>query len=444
MKKSALILLLIAFYGLLAGGWYYSTSNLPFGNPLLEDGPNRLKALGRLAGVLAAGAWLVQMLLIGRVRWIESVWGHDRLAHAHRFHALAVLALIAAHITLVTIPRAQDGGATIRAQFQDFIKNYDGAGAALIGAAVIAAVALLSIAMVKRRLAYEWWHRTHLFAYAALALAFGHQLDVGLDFSMHPRFRTAWWALYGFVLAVILWYRLLLPIVRSLGRRFEVDRVVRESAGVCSVYLRGRNLAAFRYRGGQFVFLRFLARGFWAEAHPFSISLPPGSDELRVSIKQSGDFTSRIAGLRPGTRVVVDGPHGVFTAARATRPKILMIAGGIGITPLRAMIAELRAAGRETLLLWGLRNRKDVVFAREWAALQTAGSFAMQCVFSADREAPGEPGTVNADRIRRWAPDVAERDVYLCGPPGMIRGLIPVLRKLGVPSRRIHHEQFAL
>lgn len=443
MKKTALLLLLALLYGLLAWGWYFSTSHLPMGNPLLEAGPDRLKALGRLAGVLAAGAWLVQLMLIGRIKWIEPVWGHDRLVHAHRFHALAVLVLVAAHVVLVTWPRAQDGELSILGQFKDFIQNYDDVGAAMAGALLIAAVALLSMAIVRKWLSYEWWHGTHLFAYAALALAFGHQMDVGLDFSMHPAFGTFWWSLYGFVLANILWYRFLSPVWRWNRHRFVVDRIVQESKTVHSVYLRGRNMAAFSYRPGQFVIVRFLARGFWWEAHPFTISMPPGGHEIRVSIKQSGDFTSRISRIPPGTSVIVDGPHGGFTAALATQPGTLLIAGGIGITPMRAMIEPLRAAGREVTLLWGMRQRADIVFGNEWRALAEDSSLAVHHVFSHDPEGPGEHGQINRECIARLVPDVSERDVFLCGPPPMMRGVIATLKRMGVPARRIHYERFS-
>jgi len=291
---------------------------------------------------------------------------------------------------------------------------------------------------------YEWWHSVHLLAYLAIVLAFGHQFEVGGDFTANTVFAGYWYGLYAFVGTSLIGYRVINPLVLCWKYRFVVDRVVLETDDVVSVYIGGRNLSGFRVVGGQFMILRFLAQGFRWQAHPFSLSCPPSGDYLRVSVKNSGDFTAQVRNLQPGTRVLIDGPHGIFTSRRSAKNKVLLIAGGIGITPLRSMADALGASGKNVVLLYGNRRRKDVVFQSELDPLAREKHLTVHYVFSAEPDESGEQGYIDRARIQRLVPDVAERDVFLCGPPPMMAGVVKTLAGLDVPAKQIFYERFAL
>ncbi len=351
--------------------------------------------------------------------------------------------LLMLHPLLVTLGYSLRDEVPFLQQELDFLRNWEDVINAAIGLPILVIVGVLSIGFLRRRFRYEVWYRLHLFLYLALALAFGHQFAVGGDLTLNHYFKGFWYFLYGFVAANLLWYRILRPVFRMFHHDFRVARVVAETDDVTSVYLSGKHLDRFRRVPGQFLIVRFLARGFWFEAHPFSLSCPASENYLRLSIKQLGDFTRKIPRLEPGTRVLVEGPNGVFTPKRCKGEKVLFIAGGIGITPLRAMADELLQQGRDMVLLYGNRKRNGIVFERELAALGGKGLRVVH-MLSDDPDYPGEKGVLTQEAIQRLVPDVAERDVFVCGPPVMMQGVLKALRSLKVPRGRIYYERFAL
>lgn len=444
--KPAFLALLASQLAIIAGFWWWNHAHHQFGNQLTGDLTGQLLAWGRLAGLLAAFGCLLQIVLVGRVRWVERVFGLDRLSRLHHYVGFALLAAILAHPVLVTVGHARQADVSLGAQLADFVGKWEDVGSALVAAAIMVLALGFSVLVVMKRIGYEFWHATHLALYVALALAFGHQISVGWDLTSNPWFRGYWIALYLFVGVNLVWYRWGRQLLDYARHRFAVERVVPEPGGVTSVCIGGRDLERFRVRAGQFMIVRFLAKGFRWEAHPFSMSCWPDGKGLRLSIKALGDYTRKIPSLPVGTKVVVDGPHGVFTAERCRGEKALLVAGGIGITPLRSLAEELLRRGKDIVLVYGNRSAASVVFREELDALAAAhpGRFAVVHVMSADPGWPGERGSVDRERLARLVPDLRERDVFLCGPPPMMKGVRAALRGLGVPKGRIHWERFAL
>lgn len=428
------------------GAWLWLQTHHPLGNLLAGDAELQLLAWGRLAGLLAAFLILLQAALISRVRSVGRAFGFDRLTHAHHVLGFALAALLALHPVLITLGHAKQADVGYFAQTLDFWKNWRGVAAAIVGTALLLAALVPSALVLLKRMRYEAWHASHLVVYVGAGLAFLHQVASGSDFTDHPAFRFYWCALSGGVLAALLHGRLVHPLALLRRHRFTVQRVVAESDDVVSVTIGGRDLQALRAEAGQFVIVRFLAPGFRWEAHPFSLSRAPGGDALRLSIKRLGDFTRRIPELKPGTPVVVDGPHGRLTLRACRSDKLLLIAGGIGITPVRALAEEAVAAGRDTLLVYGNRTAAGIVFRQELEALSAAsgGRLRVTNVLSHEPEWAGERGYVDRERLARLAPDIRERDVVLCGPPPMMAGVRRALSELGVPAAHVHCERFAL
>jgi predicted ferric reductase len=446
MKKAACLLFLGCQILVILGFWGWNHVYHPMGNQLTGDRIGQLLAYGRLAGLLAAFAILLQLILIGRGRWIGRTFGLDRLTHLHHGVGFALVSLLLAHPILLTFGHALQADVSPWAQFIDFCRSWEDVLAAVIGLGLLLGAVAFSVAVVVKRIRYEVWYATHLTLYLALALAFGHQLSVGSDFTDNRWFRIYWIALYAGAFGSLILNRGIRPLLDFVRHRFVVARVVEETTDVTSVYIEGRNLPVFPVEAGQFMTVRFLAPGFRWEAHPFSMSCRPDGKHLRLTIKQLGDFTRRIPKLRPGTRVFIDGPHGIFTARHNASNKLLLIAGGIGITPIRALAEEFVVEGREVILLYGNRNKSAVVFEQELETLvgSSAGRLRVVHVMSDDPAWIGERGRIDAERLARLVPDVLLREVYLCGPPLMMKSVRSALARLGVSRRRLHDERFAL
>ncbi len=448
MKHRGLILLFFLFSQVLVivGFWAWYHVNHPLGNLLTGAAFGKLLAWGRLAGLLAAFSILLQVTLVGRAKWVERAFGLDRLTRLHHVVGFSLVVLLVAHPILVTAGHAMQAGTGFFAQLLDFFRNWEDVLAAAIALGIFLAAILFSVAVVLKKLRYETWYATHLTIYIAIALAFGHQLAVGSDLTDNRWFARYWIALYVFTFGNLIFYRIIRPLRVFFRQRFAVARLAPEAGDVTSVYISGRNLSAFPVETGQFMLVRFLAPGFRWEEHPFSMSCRPDGKQLRLTIKRLGDFTRRIPDLKPGTQVIIDGPHGIFPARHCASSKILLIAGGIGITPIRSLAEEFVAMGRDVILLYANRDHKTLVFAQELDELERSSSGRLRVVpvMSDDPAWPGEKGRLDRDRIARLVPDLRERDAYLCGPPPMMKAVRSILAGLGVPRKRIHYERFAL
>jgi ferredoxin-NADP reductase len=165
-----------------------------------------------------------------------------------------------------------------------------------------------------------------------------------------------------------------------------------------------------------------------------------------MSIKAAGDFTDRVRELTPGTHALLEGPLGAFTAAEP-RDKYLMVAGGIGITPIRALIESLAAAGRDIVLLYSVKAANDLVFASELRALTARCHFILsryaESTETSKTKAGHEHGRIDLPMLARLVPDVQDREVFICGPPPMMKAVAAALGALQVRASSIHYEQFA-
>jgi ferredoxin-NADP reductase len=271
-----------------------------------------------------------------------------------------------------------------------------------------------------------------------VALAFAHQLAVGSDFIEDRTAQVVWTGAHLTVLAAVIWFRLAQPVYRSWRQQFRVTAIRQEAPDVVSIYVGGRDLDRLGARAGQFFRWRFLTRGCWWQAHPFSLSAPPGPDGLRVTVKIVGNHTDSLRRLTPGTRVIAEGPYGAVTPHLRTRRKVLLVAGGIGITPLRALYESLPASSGDLALLYRASSDDDVIFVRELEELAASRGSALHFVVG-PRQGRRDPLSTE---LTRRIPDVAERDVYVCGPPAMIDSTQHALLKAGVPCRHIHAERF--
>jgi ferredoxin-NADP reductase len=219
-----------------------------------------------------------------------------------------------------------------------------------------------------------------------------------------------------------------------------VTDVVRESPDVVSVYLTGTRVGELGAESGQFFRWRFLTRDLWWAANPYSLSAAPNGNMLRITVKFSGRHSRALKRIRPGTRVVAEGPYGSFTAARRRRRRVLLVAAGIGITPLRALFESLPGQPGDVALVYRASAVDDLVLRSELDEIAARRGSAVHYLVGRRRKNARDPLT--ADRIARLVPDVRSRDIFLCGPPELIDRLRHELKHLGLSGASIHSEAF--
>ncbi|HLI55483.1 MAG TPA: ferric reductase, partial [Actinomycetota bacterium] len=253
--------------------------------------------------------------------------------------------------------------------------------------------------------------------------------------------RAFWIALYVIAFGNLFLYRVAIPLRNAARHRMRVASVVVEAPGVVSIYVAGHNLDDLRAESGQFFLWRFLTRDGWWQAHPFSLSAAPNPNWLRIMVKNSGDYTATLQSIQPGTRVFAEGPYGAFTSARRTRRKVLLIGGGVGVAPLRALMESLPARRGDLTLLYRARREEDLAFRAEIEQLADLRGVKVHYLLGPRKK---RANSFDPESLRHLVPDIANHDVYLCGPPAMQEQAIAGLQLAGVPKRRIHRENFEL
>jgi predicted ferric reductase len=400
-------------------------------------------AAGEISALYGTYLVLIQLILMSRSPWLDQVFGQDRITAAHRWVGFGAIWLLVFHGIFTTVGYAMGINANIVDEFFTLVETYPYVLWSVVALGLFIVVAISSVRAARSRASYETWYAIHLYVYLAIALGFLHQLFVGVDFTTDLVARVFWIGLYAFAIGSLLVFRFGQPIAITWRHRFQVANVVEEAPGVTSLYLSGRELDQLPVRAGQWFRLRFMTREGWYRAHPFSISAAPNGKFLRFTIKELGDYTSKLQRMPVGTGVFVEGPYGVLTGASRTKARVLLIAGGIGITPLRALLEELPAARGNLTLVYRASGPEDVVFQREIDELARLRGATVHYLVGrrGSAEMPIDP--LDPRALRRLVPDINDRDIYVCGPTGMMTRVLDSLRRLRVPDKQVHYERFA-
>jgi predicted ferric reductase len=396
---------------------------------------------GRITGLLGGYMIALVVLLMARVPALERRVGSDRVTRWHAVSGRYAISLIVAHVVLTVWGYAVQARTGLVEQTVTVVVDFPEMIKAAIGTGLLLLIGFVSAGVVRRRMAYETWYYLHLLTYVAVYLTFWHQLATGAEFVANPTVRTVWYVLYGAVGALLLWYRVLSPVRLNLWHRMRVESTVDEAPGVVSVLISGRRLHRLGAEAGQFFRWRFLTKGLRWSANPYSLSAPPRPNLMRITVKAVGKHSTALSRLEPGTRVWAEGPYGAMTAGRRSRNKVLLIAGGAGITPLRALFETLPGGPGDLTLLYRASKKQDLAL---WEELQQIAERRDAQLMYAVNGPDGARPEITAERLKEVLPDIDAHDVYLCGPPGLAEESYQALREAGVPSRRIHHESFEM
>lgn len=410
--------------------------------PLTGTLSNLIYVVSVLAASIGTYGVLILLLLIARLPVLERAIGQDHLVTWHKRIAPWAMWLVFVHIVLVVVSYGMDAQRNWFAELWDLTRTTPWILPALAGTLAIIAAGYTSWKRVRRTLKHETWWTVHLYTYLGIALAFAHQITAGGPF-LSGWSRALWVALYVAVFGTIIGYRVLLPLYRSLRHGLRVAAVVPEAPDVVSVWVRGRDLPLLGAQEGQFFNWRFLHPGLGYEAHPYSISAIRG-DMMRLTVKALGDASSSMAGLRIGTRVLVEGPYGAITPGRVapdpedrTRRTVL-IAGGVGVGPVAALAD--RVAGEAPLDIIYRAGSMDLMPHRDelWG-LQARPHVRVHLMPGHRRAYPLSP-----EHLRATVGRLDDAQVYVCGPAALNRQVVRSARALGARPENIHHEIFDL
>ena len=411
---------------------------------ILADSPSSLAAPGgllsaggRLAGFTGTYLMLIMVVLVARLPWLERSAGQDRLVRWHRKVASWAVSLIIAHVVLIVLGYAQAANTGALHEFWVLVTAYPYMLMATVAFGLLIMAAISSYRRIRRRIRYETWWVIHLYLYIALALAFAHQIVTGVPFIGHPLVRALWITVWSATAGMVIVYRIGQPIWRSMRHQLRVVAVRSEAPGVVSVVCKGRHLDRLAVSGGQFFLWHFLVRELWWQGHPYSMSAMPQPPYIRVTIKGLGDQSRAAARLRPGTRVAIEGPYGAFTQHARVQPTgVVLFAAGVGITPVRALLEDL-PDGVNVVVVVRASRTADLVHRDEVAELVRERGGRLHEVIG-----PRKRVRLNARTLQSIVPDIAHRDVYICGPEGFSTDIVLGALELGAGPEQIHTEEF--
>ncbi len=383
----------------------------------------------------------LQFGLTARFRYLTEPWGEDVIYHFHRQLSLIAVGLVIAHPIIIFILQPQ------RLRLLNFFQAPPVARWASLSTYSLIALVVTSLWRVQLRIRYEIWHVMHI-VLAVVAIVAGIIHMIGWGFYLgDPRKRALWIGLSIFWICLLLYVRVFKPLF-ILRRPYVVSEVRKERGDSWTLVMQPQQHAGFRFTPGQFGWLTLWGSPFKITAHPFSFSSSAEVTDGRVdmTIRNLGDLTSRIHEVPVGRRVYIDGPYGAFTIGNPADMHVLM-AGGVGITPMMSMIRTLADRGdrRPVILLYGSNDWESITFREELEALKERVDLEVVHVL---RNPPagwtGEKGFINAEILKRHLPPTyADHEYFICGPNAMMDAIEKALGEMHVPLSKYHSERYS-
>jgi len=402
-------------------------------------------SLGIIPGLIGTDLVLVMLVLAARLPAIDRAVGYDRAMALHRTLGKPALYLLLAHGALLLVGYGMREGINPVAEIFSLWSVPD-MPLAFLGLALMITVVVTSLSKLRKLYPYETWHIIHLLSYAAVLVAVPHQLSLGGILAAGSIERVYWLALYIFALGSILTFRVLEPLVSSIRHRIRVERVEQVAPDVVSIHFSGNGLDKLGSRGGQFFVWRFWTGKTWGHSHPISLSAVPTNHHARITIRTLGRGTGRLASLPVGTRVSIQGPYGLFTDAARTAPKLAIVAAGIGVTPVRALLEQSRLAPGEATILLRASTEGETYLWDEMGTM--AASRQAKFYTMLGKRPKGVSTWLSEDDYNRGVslrssfPDLLKSDLYVCGPTAWTDLVVRDAKALGLPSHQIHTERF--
>ena len=383
----------------------------------------------------------LQFGLTARFRHVTEPWGEDVIYHFHRRISLIAVTLVILHPAIMIAVQPQ------LLLLPDVRDVPWGAVFAFISLGALIVLVVTALWRVRLNIRYETWHLAHI-GLAIVAVTSGLLHMVGWGFYLaDPWKRALWIGLTIFWIGLLLYVRIAKPLF-MLRRPYRITEVRRERGDTSTLVMLPDGHPGFRFRPGQFGWLTVWGSPFKITGHPFSFSssAEAAGGRVEMTIRKLGDFTNAIPDVPVGQRVYLDGPYGAFTIGNPADMHVL-IAGGVGITPMMSMIRTLADRGdrRPVVLIYGSRDWDSITFREELEALKARLDLTVVHVLSAPpTDWTGESGHVTAEIFRRHLPPPhAEHEYFICGPNVMMDAIEKALGALGVPLSKYHSERYS-
>lgn len=411
------------------------------------DSPFFLTNLAAAFGYIGLAIMAAELALVSRFDGAAGAFGEDSLLQFHRQIGITALVMVTVHPILLIATRSYSAA---------ILFPWGGTPWPVwMGSVSFLCVLLvvgLSVSRKRLGIHYEMWQGTHgVFSMALIVTAGVHIGAVG-RFSVLPVMQVLWAVYLIAFVGMFLRYRLVRPL-QMRTKPWEVVENREEIGDARTIVVRPVGHHGFTFEPGQFGWVGFGGSPFAFSQHPICFSsngdIPSPAGDIAFTIKNLGDWSGTVVpAVKPGDRAWVDGPHGVFTIDREEGAGYGLIGGGVGITPVYAMVLSMEHRGdvRPVVLFYGANSEDDLIFDAEFTALEARmETLKVVRVLARPSDAwAGERGFINADILKRHLPDPLYRhfQYFICGPNPLMDAMEVALPSIGIPADRVHTERF--
>ncbi|MCC5830586.1 MAG: ferric reductase-like transmembrane domain-containing protein [Phycisphaeraceae bacterium] len=393
-------------------------------------------------GFVGMAIMVLQFVLTARVPGVATPFGTDAMLQFHRQAGFTAYLFILAHALILLVSNPE---------YLSFFDPRINAPRAMALVTVLIMLTLLIVLTISRtwfRITYEWWRLSHgAMALGVAMIGLGHILMVG--FYISSFWKQAFMVLMtGAGISLLLFSRVINPRL-MLKQPYRTVEIHQEADRIWTLALEPVGHSGLKFQPGQFVWLTLGDQPYSLQQHPFSLaSSAQRRDQYLLTIKALGDFTESIRRVQPGTSAWLEGPYGAFTPDQRPGIDAVMIAGGIGITPIISILRTLadRDDPRRLVLIYGAVRLDAMAFISEIETLKER----LNLTFIPVLEHPpedwhGETGRINESIMDKYMPPVSETvEHFVCGPEPMMDLVESYLNQRGVPIRKLHSERFKI
>jgi len=432
--RNGWVILLFLVLAIPLGSWI---ANAPFkdayGSSFLT-----FKLLGQCTGIIGAQLFAFSLILSGRISFLEKLFGGlDRMYRIHHRTGVIAFTFLAVHPLLLACQFAFDS-VKDAAEFLSPIGNTPAITLGIFS--MLLMVVLLFVTFYGSYFKYPALKAAHKFLGLAFFLGFLHVVLIPSSLSTDAVLK---WSLLitSFTGIALFVYRTILG--RFLVPRFTytVDSVVSVVGGITELTLIPSTKPLY-HLPGQFGILSFpRLSALPPEEHPFTISSAGIDGRVRFSIKGLGDYTKEVIHVKPGDVALVEGPFGEFSYVYGGQRQV-WVAGGVGVTPFVSMAEHIMMLDELPYTIdfyYSVRTEADASYKEVFENLSKKHpSFSFHLVPSDTK------GYVTGELLSQENKDLADADIFICGPPPMMDGLIAQLLPCGVSRKQIHTEKFSL